>query len=125
MSRLGEHWLQSSGRYVPSQITTSEVSLLIFFAVNGHTESYYSTKTGQWTEPTFIADPYLKIHGMAPALNYGQQAFEGIKAFRMPGDNAIAIFRPDKNSARMAHSAGFVAIPPVPDDVFLKACRKL
>ena len=61
---------------------------------------------------------------MAPALNYGQQAFEGIKAFRMPGDKAIAIFRPDKNAARMAHSAGFVAIPPVPEDVFLKACRK-
>ena len=61
---------------------------------------------------------------MAPALNYGQQAFEGIKAFRLPGDDAIAIFRPDKNGARMAHSAGFVAIPPVPQDVFLKACRK-
>lgn len=61
---------------------------------------------------------------MCPGLNYGQQAFEGIKAFRMPGDDAIAIFRPNKNSARMAHSAGFVAIPPIPDDVFLKACHK-
>lgn len=61
---------------------------------------------------------------MAPALNYGQQAFEGIKAFRMPGDDAIAIFRPEMNAARMAHSAGFVAIPPVPKDVFLKACHK-
>ena len=72
----------------------------------------------------FVEDPYLKIHGMCPGLNYGQQAFEGIKAFRMPGDDAIAIFRPDKNAARMAHSAGFVAIPPIPDEVFLKACRK-
>ena len=72
----------------------------------------------------FVEDPYLKIHGMSPGLNYGQQAFEGIKAFRMPGDDAIAIFRPDKNAARMAHSAGFVAIPPIPDEVFLKACHK-
>jgi branched-chain amino acid aminotransferase len=61
---------------------------------------------------------------MAPGLNYGQQAFEGIKAFRMPGDDAIAIFRPDMNGARMAHSAGFVAMPPVPKDIFLKACHK-
>jgi len=61
---------------------------------------------------------------MAPGLNYGQQAFEGIKAFRMPGDDAIAIFRPEMNGARMAHSAGFVAIPPVPKDVFLNACHK-
>jgi len=106
-----------------SQIHSQQV-MTDAFTVNGHVESHYSTKTGQWTEPTFIEDPYLRIHGMAPALNYGQQAFEGIKAFRMPGDNAIAIFRPEKNSARMAHSAGFVAIPPVPNDVFLKACRK-
>lgn len=42
----------------------------------------------------------------------------------MPGDEAIAIFRPEMNGARMAHSAGFVAIPPVPQDVFLEACRK-
>ena len=94
------------------------------FIVNGHVESYYSTKTGKWSEPTFIEDPYLRIHGLAPGLNYGQQAFEGVKAFRMPGDREIAIFRPDKNGARMAHSATFVAIPPIPNDVFLKACRK-
>lgn len=42
----------------------------------------------------------------------------------MPGDDAIAIFRPDMNGARMAHSAGFVAMPPVPKEVFLKACHK-
>lgn len=42
----------------------------------------------------------------------------------MPGDDAIAIFRPDMNGARMVHSAGFVAIPPVPKDVFLGACHK-
>lgn len=60
---------------------------------------------------------------MSSALNYGQQAFEGIKAFRMPNDSAIAMFRPGMNAARMAHSAGFVAIPPVPEDLFLEACR--
>lgn len=92
--------------------------------VNGHVESHYSVKTGEWTEPEFIQDPYLRIHGMSPALNYGQQAFEGIKAFRMPGDDRIAIFRPDQNGLRMAHSAGFVAIPPVPNNLFLKACHK-
>ena len=42
----------------------------------------------------------------------------------MPGDDAIAIFRPEMNASRMAHSAGFVAIPPVPKDLFLKACHK-
>lgn len=59
---------------------------------------------------------------MAPGLNYGEQAFEGIKAFRTP-DDQIAIFRTMANAKRMAHSAGFVAIPPVPETHFVKCCH--
>ena len=90
--------------------------------VNGHIESHYSPKTGKWSSPEFINDPYLRIHGMAPGLNYGQQAFEGIKAFRTP-DDQIAIFRPAMNASRMAHSASFIAIPSIPHDHFLKCCH--
>ncbi len=94
----------------------------MIFAVNGHIESHYSMKTGKWSEPHFVKDPYLRIHGMAPGLNYGEQAFEGIKAFRTPEDQ-IAIFRTTSNAKRMAHSAGFVAIPPVPEAHFVKCCH--
>ena len=59
---------------------------------------------------------------MAPVLNYGQQAFEGIKSFRTP-DDQIAIFRPAQNAERMAHSAQVVSIPPVPKSHFLKCCH--
>lgn len=65
----------------------------------------------------------MRIHGMAPALNYGQQAYEGLKAFRTPGDEAITIFRPDRNAARMQHSARVVSMPVVPEAMFLEACR--
>lgn len=91
--------------------------------VNGHIESQYSQKTGQWTPLEFVADPYIRIHGMAPALNYGQQAYEGLKAFRTPGDAAIQIFRPDRNAVRMQHSADVVSIPRVPVELFVDACR--
>jgi branched-chain amino acid aminotransferase len=87
--------------------------------VNGHIESHYSKKTGKWTTPQFITDPYLRIHGMAPALNYGQQAFEGMKAFRTP-DNKITLFRPQMNGARLGHSAEVVSIPPVPEELFIE-----
>ncbi|KAL8720847.1 MAG: hypothetical protein Q9225_002364 [Loekoesia sp. 1 TL-2023] len=90
--------------------------------VNGHIESHYSIQTSQWSTPTFIRSPYLSIHGMAPGLNYGQQAYEGIKAFRTP-DNRLAIFRPRQNARRMAHSASFISIPPVPEELFLKCCH--
>ncbi len=66
----------------------------------------------------------MRIHGMAPALNYGQQAYEGLKAFRAPGDGAaIQVFRPDRNAARMQRSAECVSIPAVPTELFLAAVR--
>lgn len=58
---------------------------------------------------------------MSPALNYGQQAYEGMKAFRTPGDSSITIFRPTKNAARLAHSAEFISIPPVPENIFIES----
>ncbi|KAF2141774.1 uncharacterized protein K452DRAFT_227925 [Aplosporella prunicola CBS 121167] len=91
--------------------------------VNGHIEATYSKTTGQWTEPEFVADPFLRIHGMAPGLNYGQQCYEGMKAFRGPGDKDIFIFRPTMNAERMQHSASYISIPEVPKDLFIKACR--
>lgn len=72
-----------------------------------------------WSEPVFVADPYLRVHGLAPGLNYGQQVYEGIKAFRT-ASGEIVIFRPSQNASRMAHSATFVSIPPVPAEHFLK-----
>jgi branched-chain amino acid aminotransferase len=66
----------------------------------------------------------MRIHGMAPALNYGQQALEGLKAFRMPGNpGGIALFRPDRNAVRFQHSAEMLSMPPVPIDMFIRACR--
>ncbi|KAI5927837.1 aminotransferase [Camillea tinctor] len=90
--------------------------------VNGHIESHYSQKTGKWTPLQFVADPFIRIHGMAPALNYGQQAYEGLKAFRTPSGD-IQIFRPDRNALRMQHSADFISIPPVPAELFLDAVK--
>ncbi|KAI7280531.1 branched-chain amino acid aminotransferase [Hortaea werneckii] len=86
--------------------------------VNGHVSSTFSYKTGQWTTPHFVEDPYLRIHGMAPGLNYGQQCYEGLKAFRTPDDKSITIFRPTMNAERMQHSAEFISIPEVPVDLF-------
>ncbi|KAL9091637.1 MAG: hypothetical protein Q9165_004713 [Trypethelium subeluteriae] len=89
--------------------------------VNGHIEAHYSKKTGKWSEPEFVQDPFLHLHGMAPGLNYGQQCYEGLKAFRNPTDTQISIFRPDQNAHRMAHSAEFISIPPVPPSLFLRS----
>ncbi|EEP81217.1 conserved hypothetical protein [Uncinocarpus reesii 1704] len=98
--------------------------------VNGHVESHFSRSASpQWSPPQFVASPYIPIHGMAPGLNYGQQAYEGMKAFRHASTEShpngrITIFRPQRNAERMKHSAQFISIPPVPEAHFLE-CVKL
>ncbi|KAJ5608767.1 hypothetical protein N7528_009334 [Penicillium herquei] len=90
--------------------------------VNGHVECHFSQSAGgKWSAPQFVASPFLQVHGMAPGLNYGQQVYEGLKAFRHEGDTKITIFRPERNAKRMQNSAEVVSIPPVPEDLFIQA----
>ncbi|RMZ86813.1 hypothetical protein DV736_g5960, partial [Chaetothyriales sp. CBS 134916] len=92
--------------------------------VNGHIESHFShSASGSWSPPRFVASPHLSIHGMAAGLNYGVQAFEGMKAFRTP-DGRITIFRPDQNAKRIHRSAESLCIPPVPEDHFIDCVNK-
>ena len=60
---------------------------------------------------------------MSTALNYGQQAFEGIKAFRLPSDKEIAIFRPRANALRLQHSSRMICIPEISVSHFLHCVR--
>ena len=55
-------------------------------------------------------------------LNYGQQCFEGLKAFRTE-NNRIGLFRPKVNSARLNVSASVIGAPDVPESLFVDACR--
>ncbi|KAI8631512.1 aminotransferase [Xylariaceae sp. FL1651] len=93
------------------------------YEVDGHVESHYDKQSGKWSEPQFITDPLLRIHGLTPALNYAQQAFEGLKAYRT-ASGEIQIFRPQKNANRMMRSVEYISIPPVPEERFL-SCVKL
>ena len=49
-------------------------------------------------------------------------SYEGLKAFRTL-NGQIAIFRPLQNALRMAHSASYISIPPVPEQHFLRCCH--
>ncbi|KAL4758927.1 aminotransferase [Aspergillus foveolatus] len=88
--------------------------------VNGHVQCQFSRKTGKWSAPAFIEDPFLRVHGLAPVFNYGQEVYEGLKAFRSP-TGSINIFRPSFHSARLNYSASLLSIPPVPEHLFLES----
>ncbi|QWF78184.1 branched-chain amino acid aminotransferase [Amycolatopsis sp. CA-230715] len=65
----------------------------------------------------FTLDPATSV------LHYGQSIFEGLKAYRQP-DGSIASFRPDANAARFRNSARRLAMPELPDELFLGSLRE-
>ena len=66
----------------------------------------------------------LPLHPAAAVLHYAQEIFEGLKAYRL-ADGAMALFRPEANAARFNASARRLAMPELPEDLFVEACRQL
>jgi len=84
--------------------------------------SYY--KDGKWDEGKLVSDNMISISEASTALHYGQQCFEGLKAYRTK-DNKIQLFRPDENAKRMNRSANRVLMPEIPTDKFIDAIMKV
>lgn len=66
----------------------------------------------------------FQMHPASTVLHYGQAIFEGLKAYRQP-DGSVAAFRPDQNARRFAASAERLAMPPLPEAMFLASLRAL
>ncbi len=83
---------------------------------------YISTwKDGKWDEGKLVEDNRLCISEGSAALHYGQQCFEGLKAYRTK-DGKIQLFRPDQNAKRMQASCRRLLMPEVPVEKFVDAC---
>jgi branched-chain amino acid aminotransferase len=68
-----------------------------------------------------VEDNTLTISEGSPVLHYGQQCFEGMKAYRRK-DGTIQLFRPDQNAKRMNDSCNRVLMPEIPEEKFIDAC---
>ena len=66
----------------------------------------------------------MHIHEGSTALHYGQQCFEGLKAYRCK-DGSINLFRPDQNAKRMQHTCDRLLMPQVPTEMFIRACKEV
>lgn len=84
--------------------------------------SYY--KDGQWDNGALVEDNVLHISEASTALHYGQQAFEGLKAYRCQ-DGSINLFRPDQNAARFARSCTRLLMPEFPQERFVEAIKEV
>lgn len=109
------------GILLPHAISIHDL-ILTCITVNGHIECHYHTKSGAWSEPRVVANAHVKVHGLSPALNYGQQAFEGLRVHR-DQSGRIRLFRMAAHAARFARSTAAVDIPNVPAALFARAVR--
>ncbi|MBV8179260.1 MAG: branched-chain amino acid aminotransferase [Mycobacterium sp.] len=66
----------------------------------------------------------IELDPSAIVLHYAQEVFEGLKAYRWP-DGSIVSFRAEANAARMRSSARRIAIPELPDELFIESLRQL
>jgi branched-chain amino acid aminotransferase len=78
-------------------------------------------KDGQWDDGKLVEDNMLTISESSPALHYGQQCFEGLKAYST-ADNKIQLFRADENCKRMNRSCRRLLMPELPIEKFVDAC---
>lgn len=81
-------------------------------------------KDGQWDQGKLTEDNRLAISEASTALHYGQQCFEGLKAYRCK-DGSINLFRPDQNARRMQRSCERLLAPLVSEEKFIDACRQV
>ena len=93
-----------------------------FTDVNCHIR--YVWKDGKWGEGEFVKDPTITMHIGASCLHYGQECFEGMKAFCQK-DGKVVLFRPEENARRMMRTAQRTVMPPVPVDMFIEAAEKV
>lgn len=65
----------------------------------------------------------ISLDPAAAVLHYAQEIFEGMKAYRRE-DGSLSLFRPDANAARFNASAMRMAMPPLPEELFVAAIRE-
>ena len=81
-------------------------------------------KDGKWDDGELSTDSNVTINESAGILQYCQEVFEGLKAYRTK-EGHIVTFRPDLNAKRMYDSAKRLEMPPFPEERFIEAVDKV
>ena len=83
---------------------------------------YY--RDGKWGEIEVCSEETLNIHMAATCLHYGQEAFEGLKAYRCP-DGKVRVFRMDENAKRLQSTCRGILMPELTTERFEEMVKKV
>ncbi|MCQ2276335.1 MAG: branched-chain amino acid aminotransferase [Bacteroidales bacterium] len=76
-------------------------------------------RNGEWGKVEVTSDEYIPMHMAASCLHYGQEAFEGMKAFRGK-DGKVRLFRWEENWKRLNNSCDAIMMAPIPQELFFE-----
>ena len=77
-----------------------------------------------WAVPELIPYGPITLDPATAVFHYGQEIFEGMKAYRQP-DGSVALFRPEENAKRFNRSAKRLALPELPVETFIETVEAL
>lgn len=83
--------------------------------------NYYD---GKWQDVKVMPFQDIPFSPAACVFHYGQAIFEGLKAHKTE-EGEILLFRPDRNFARINHSADRMCMPQIPEDIFFEGLKTL
>lgn len=92
-----------------------------YLPTNGYVQLDYAN--GEWGEIQEKTDPFITMHIAASSLHYGQECFEGLKAFAAR-DGKVSLFRPDENARRLRSSADRICMEAPSEELFIAACLR-
>lgn len=81
-------------------------------------------KDGAWGEIQVSDSEEITLHMAATCLHYGQEAFEGLKAYRGK-DDKVRVFRMDKNAERLQSTCRGILMPEIPTELFCEMVKKV
>ena len=84
----------------------------------------YDAAKGGWHNATVGPRQPIALDPAAAVLHYAQEIFEGMKAYRT-ADGGVALFRPQENARRFNASADRLAMPHLPEELFIEAVKRL
>lgn len=108
-------------RHAVSEFTLPEE--LGFGRVLAPIMAYADYKNGQWSDIQIVPYGPISMQPTSKVLHYGQEIFEGLKSYRIGGRGPF-LFRPDQNAKRFNFSARRMAMPEVPEEIFVEAAKQ-
>ncbi len=84
----------------------------------------FTWRDGAWSEGVLSSDETMPIHIAATCLHYGQECFEGLKAYEQ-ADGRVVLFRIEENARRIARSCEKIFMVPPSEEMFIDAVYRV